>query len=217
MILCSIWRDSGAQQVKLYDHRVRQLRALTDERVEIVAVEGDSTDDTYLQLMEICTPLKVEHGGPYYDSTDNPARWRQLAVVCNVALTAAVRQLERDESLVYIESDLRWEPEMILRLVEHTKKYPAVSPLSLCQNERFYDVFGHRKDGHCFNPWYPYYEGQSESMTQIDSSGSCVALSWSAAQVVEFSQHDCIRGIGRTLYQHGLSLWLDPTLKVEHP
>ena len=212
MILCSIWRDSGAQQVHAYNRRVKELRNLTDERVEIVAVEGDSADDTYLQLMEICTPLKVEHGGPYYDSADIAARWRQLDVVCNVALTAAVRQLERDETLVYIESDLEWDAETMLKLVEHTKHYPAVSPLSLCRQDRFYDVFGHRKDGKKFDPWLPYYPGYDPNqMVQIDSAGSCIALSYTAAQLVEFSQRRIASlGSGVPFMRMGLVIVVGP-------
>jgi hypothetical protein len=54
-------------------------------------------------------------------------------------------------------------------------------------------------------------------MVAIDTAGSCIAFSYDAAQVVSFDNADCILGLGRSLYANGLSLWLDPSLKVVHP
>lgn len=213
MILATIARDADVER---FAYQVKGLRDLMNVRV--VVAEGDSDDDTYDQLLATdFTVLKVEHGGPKFASVDNEQRWRQLASVCNVALTAAVRDLEPDEPLVYCEIDLRWTPETIARLVELTNRVPAVAPMSM-RRGLFYDTWGYTKDGERFNPLYPYFPSfEHGRLHQIDTAGSCIAMSWTAAQVVHFSPHDCIRGIGRSLADHGLSLWLDPELEVRHP
>lgn len=215
MKLVSVWRDHESSVGPYYD-RVKALREIMP--VDVVAVEGDSIDNTYEALQATdSTVLKVEHGGPYFPSVDNPLRWRQLGSVCEVALTAAVRDLAPDEPTVYVESDLVWEPEMMVRLVDHLSLFPAVAPMSM-HGDRFYDTWGHRYRGEGFRSYPPHFDGWSASMMhQIDSAGSCFALSYTAAQVAHFSPVDCIRGIGRSLRENGFSLWLDPTLRVDHP
>ena len=219
-VLCSIMRDSSSYVDRYMDQALNL--AAHHGPVKVVIAEGDSTDDTYARLREYRTftglnVLKVEHGGPYYGSIDNPLRWRQLAVVCNVAMTAAVRIAEADEPVVYVESDLIWDTETMAALIDLTGKYPAVAPLSI-RGKRFYDLWGYRKDGIQFSPTPPYHPRiLNDSMTRIDSAGSCIAMSPTAARVAEFSLTDCILGVGRSLYANGLSLWLDPTRKVIHP
>jgi hypothetical protein len=220
MRLVSVMRDS-ASYVDRYMEQVLRLRKLVGD-VSVTIVEGDSTDNTWERLGEYRTftnidVLKVEHGGPYYPSFDIARRWRQLAVVCNVAMTAATRDLEDDEPLVYVESDLIWTPETIQQLVKHLDHYPAIAPLSIC-GARFYDIWGYSKDGARFGPWPPYHRSLARGeIDTIDTAGSCIAMRGDVAKLVEFSQVDCIRGVGRSLYEHGFSLWLDPTLRVTHP
>lgn len=216
MILLSVFRNSG-NYVDRYIEQVKCLRNLVGD-VHVVAVEGDSTDYTYERLLATdFKVLKVEHGGPMFESMDRALRWRQLGAVCNVGMVAAVRDLTEGEPLVYMESDLIWSPEIVERLVHHTETFPAVAPLSI-QGARFYDVWGYSKDGTRFGPWPPYHPGVNlERMVTIDTAGSCIAMSYAAAQVAEFSLTDCIKGIGRSLYANGHSLWLDPTLRVTHP
>lgn len=215
MKLVSIARNASHQ----VDRYIAQVQALRERMpVDVVIAEGDSADDTYERLCAADVKvLKVEHGGPQYGSHDVLERWRQLAAVCNVALTVGRRDLQPDENLIYVEFDLLWSPETMEKLNAHLSLYPAVSPMSM-HNGRFYDVWGYRKNGDCFPFHPPYFPGWSDTMMhQIDSSGSCFALSNTAAQVAHFGHDDCVLGIGRSIREAGLSLWLDPTLEVTHP
>lgn len=218
MILATVMRNS----VNYLERFFAQVEELNPRL--IVIVEGDSTDDTYahLQAWKVTSApptllLKVEHGGPTFPSIIHPQRWRQLSVACNAALTAAVRELEEDEPLIYVESDLIWTAETMKELASRTTVFPAVAPMSMYDG-RFYDTWGHTHNWEGFAPHAPYFPGyQPNQMHQITSAGSCIAFSWTAAQAVHFSPIDCIRGIGRTLADDGLTLWLDPTLEVLHP
>lgn len=222
MIIVSVFRNS-AEYLERYVNQIKALREHVP--VKVVCAEGDSTDDTFLSLIGQTDykVLKVEHGGPTYTSQNVTARWRQLASVCNVALTAGVRELGADEPLCYVESDLVWEPDVLVRLAEHVTRYPAVSPMSMRPDTahhlgKFYDVWGYTKNWQQFAHHAPYFDGWSETMMhQITSSGSCVMLSSSAAPLVHFDPADCIKGIGRRLAAANMTLWLDPTLKVVHP
>jgi hypothetical protein len=212
MIFATIMRDS-AMYVDRFHEQVDRVGPS-----KVVVVEGDSSDATWeaIQGRDWMT-LKCEHGGPYFGSVDEPMRWRQIALACNVALTAAVRDNDEYEPIIYIESDLIWEPETIESLVGHLDTLPAVAPMSM-QGVRFYDTWGHVKGNRRFSPYAPYHPGlNGHQLVTIDSAGSCIAMTAKAAAVAEFSLTDCIRGVGRSLHAHGYSLWLDPSLAVRHP
>jgi hypothetical protein len=114
--------------------------------VQLVIAEGDSEDGTYDKLEAFIGErdagdvlLKVDHGGPKYGSVDHPARWAQIALVCNAVMDAMPAD-ERPK--VYVESDLIWLPSTITDLVLDLELVPAVA---LClRHGRFYDIWGHR-------------------------------------------------------------------------
>lgn len=218
MIVVSIFRDAS-DYVTRYAAQIEALRLATAERVHCVTIEGDSTDNSYRTLkLAGFDPLKVEHGGPKYESTNDARRWRQVALVCNIAWTVALREVAPDETIIYIESDLIWEPETILALDRHMEKHSAIAPMSFRENSRlFYDIWGHRKDEIAFGWRPPYHPRVNGQITEIDSAGSCFAVHASVANAVEFSLKDCIRGVGRSLRAAGHTLMLDPTLAVYHP
>lgn len=223
MILATAMRNA-ARYLDTWTDQIEALNKAVD--LKVVVVEGDSDDESYKELLAIrdsesfdLLVLKAEHGGKYYPSLDIAFRWRQLAAVCNVVLTAAVNRLSEGEPLVYVESDLQWDVPTMMRLHHHVvdTQFPAVAPLSM-QGARFYDVWGYSKNERRFSPWPPFHPHISaDKMSVIDTCGSCVAMSYPAAQVAEFSSVDCMKGIGRSLAKHGYSLWLDPTLAVTHP
>ena len=214
MILVSVFRNASGY-VERYIEQVKALRDYAP--VKVVCAEGDSDDDTYdLLRASDFTVLKVEHGGPMFPSVDHPLRWRQLAAVCNVALCAAIREMD-DEPLVYVESDLIWDAATLLELGDLASRHGAVAPMCF-QNARFYDIWGYRKDGRRFNPYPPYHPDIADSgLTEIDSAGSCIAMSPTAAEVAHFSAQNCILGIGDSLRNAGLALYLAPHLKIHHP
>lgn len=218
VVLVTVMRDS-AEYVDRFFEQAEQI-----EDAHVVIVEGDSSDFTwdFLATRAMASPLgttllKGEHGGPYYPSIDNPQRWRQLGAVCELALTAGVRIANGEVPLVYVESDLLWDGATMEKLAVQAVTWDAVATMSMYRG-RFYDTWGHVKDGRGFGHHAPYFAGWNpDAMHAIDSAGSCFALSPRAQQYAHFSPIDCIRGIGRSLRENGVQLWLDPHLSVEHP
>lgn len=221
MIIASVFRDS-AEYLERYVTQIKELREHLD--VYVIAVEGDSTDDTWAMLRDTdFYVLKCEHGGPKYGSIDYPTRWRQIAAACQVAMIAATRLTEPDDPFCYVESDLIWEPETMLTLATDLERVPAVAPMSMIRQQddgslRFYDDWGYRKNGVQFSRHEPYFDGWNPGeLTPIDSSGSCFATLGHYLPGLDFSPTSCIRGIGESLRDNGYQLYLDPTVAVYHP
>ena len=236
--IASIFRNS----VPYLDRYVKQVADLSGHLcglgfdIHLIAAEGDSTDDTYEQLkrklgylygrvQHVSTGsqlsiIKAEHGGKAYGSVDNPFRWKNISYVCNKVLESVE---EDDDFLLYVESDLIWDAETMQYLLGHLHQQQhidAVAPLSIHQpTKRFYDTWGHRKDGQCFQQDRPYHPGiRGISLTPIDSAGSCIAMRGEVARECRFTPPELdIVGFGNDIRARGYKLYLDPGLRVLHP
>lgn len=221
MIVASVFRDSESYLGR-YVAQIEALREHID--VYVIAVEGDSDDNTWKALQDTdFYVLKAEHGGPRYGSIDYPTRWRQIAAACNVAMIAATRLCEPDGPFCYIESDLIVEPETLLTLQDDLTRVPAVAPMSMIRNQttgelRFYDTYGHTKNGKPFQTLEPYCDDwDPDTLIPIDTAGSCFMTLGHYLPLLNFSPTSCIRGIGESLRDNGYQLYLDPTVEVTHP
>ncbi len=220
VVLASIFRDA-TDHIPQYFEQVNALREHVP--VTLCIAEGDSTDDTYRALKVRMSTVgdqlvKIDHGGPKFGSEDVLERWQNIAKVCNGVLDAAPRV---DEPLIYVESDLAWEPDTMLGLLADIEKgFPAVSPMSMHRrNDRFYDCWGYRAaDGTKFDRWDPYHwRLDPPNHMELSSAGSCVVISSPLWHHVRFGDDDCIVGLGRSIREEGGSLWLNPNVQVIHP
>src|SRR5689334_12755871 len=118
-----MFRDSESYLDRYFDQVVglRRLLEKRGDKLRVVAVENDSTDETWGRLdqwgfAKFCdlTLLKVHDDCPYYPSVDNPLRWRHHAWVANHVLAEVD---DHDHIAVYVESDLEWQPEHLFQLI----------------------------------------------------------------------------------------------------
>ena len=212
--LCSIFRDS-TEYVGRYLSQITRLR-LAGVDVRLAMAEGDSSDGTYEALEMALRPgdflMKVDHGGPKFHSVDHPDRWANIAKV----VTALIGKVsDPGDALIWVESDLVWEPEAMVDLLASLDEVPAVAPMVYAQDTaRFYDYWGFRKDGQPFNMWPPYWPGMSSAgeqrLIKIDSCGSCFVVD--RAMFPELASWD-----GVWPFRAGGKLWLDPRVEVRHP
>lgn len=219
----SIFRNSTGYHDRYFD-QIAKLEAAIGEPVRLVIAEGDSDDGSYPDLYQRTIDrewdrlLKVDHGGRHFGSVDHPQRWAQVALVCNAVMVAAEPSL--DGPMIYVESDLIWEPATMIQLLEDLAVVPAAAPLSMTGG-RFYDIWGHRgMDGQPFNTIPPYHPSLDTDapLVQIGSAGSCVVMREEVARVARFGENDCIVGLGREIrHKAEASLWLDRRVSVEHP
>jgi hypothetical protein len=203
-----------------------QVAALRDVLLEeghelrVIAAEGDSVDETKKTLraearyhgleLEL---LECSHGGPEFGSTEAPERMQALSKVCN-AIFEGVRPSDR--ALLYVESDLQWPPQTMLRLLglvgQHEKA--IFSPLIMA-GECFYDIWGFRTlDGTRFSPFAPFALGLNGAHFEVSSVGSCLAIPGGAARKCRVRNQNCLVGWCEDARAHGYSVWVVPELRV---
>ncbi len=240
VVLASIFRDS-CPYLERYFAQVRALRdaLLPDKEFRAIWCEGDSMDATYDTLkgwadhyVPFIDLFQYHHGGPKYPSEDIEDRWRRIALVDN----AVMERLPKDtDALIYVESDLIWQPQTMVDLVTLLKKAEAVAPMCFHGDTKaFYDTWGYRgRNGVQFTRHPPYhdmlddpdgmggYPGigiiPEDNLYPLLSAGSCVVMRGEVARVARFGELDCIVGLGRSIREHGYGLWLAPDLAVIHP
>ena len=224
--LTSIIRN-GTRYVDRYMEQAEALaRAIESggDRFVLVMAEGDSTDGTMAWLAEYVqrapfgmVVFSIPHGGPVFGSVNDPTRWRNIARTWN-GLYAQLRQfVGTSDSVIYVEADLIWNVDTMLRLLYHVEcGLDAVSPMSF-HGDVFYDLWGHvGMDGSRFSAAPPYHPSiNGGELVQIASAGSCMAMSGRVALTCRFAEQDAM--LGHSIYANKLKLWLDPTLRVEHP
>lgn len=221
--LCSAFRNATPYLPRYLD-QCYQLDALLytqGHSLRFVWGEGDSTDATLKTLESFiglfkATIVDCTHGGQVYGSIESWLRFKQLSHVGNVIWAAIPKDTD---AVIYVESDLIWEPATLVKLLEVLTVYPAVVPMIMDSPpaDTFYDVWAYRRNGVRFTKRFPFHaDFWPHSGMQLDSAGSCMALRWKLAQGLSFPE-DCFVGFCRLLYEQGGELWLDPSLVCFHP
>lgn len=226
-----MFRDVPQLQVERYFRQINNLRCRWDGNVRVVAVEGDSVDNSYERVYETAkksnvdlTLTQLHHGGPSFkDHQDNPKRWRLMSKVQNelFGLVSTVA----DDIFVYIESDLVWLSLTIESLVEkvvhESTKFDIVVPLCIEANGLFYDVWGFRKDGGRFAKREPYHASllyvDRDELVEIDSAGSCLVMCAQVAERVRIINDYSIVGWCQRARELGYRIAVDLNERVYHP
>lgn len=222
--IISAFRNAASNgQIERYFDQVGALdKALTarGDRLKLILGYGDSTDGTGEALFEEAQFLMdallvdVSHGGKHYGSIENAQRFKQLAYVGNKLLDC----VPPDADVVgIVESDLIWEADTLVRLIDSIQDYVAIAPMIMDGPNSFYDVFAFRRDGVRFTKSPPYYPNINGQLFQVDSAGSVLIMDGDLARQARFEEEDVIVGLCKQIYERGGSVWVDPALKVVHP
>ena len=206
-----------------YMKSIDALRLALDERGDRLFVLigiGDSTDRTNKILSVWALPLPwvqfvdCTHGGPVYGSIVDAGRFRHLAQVMNTLWS----ELPDDADVVVVlDGEIVFDTGTMLALIDHTSIHPAIAPMVWTKHpNRFYDTWGFRRNGERFTEYPPHHPGIGNELLQIDSAGSCVAMQGNVARSVFWPDDDVIVGVCRQINDEGGSIWLDPSLSVEH-
>lgn len=225
IVLASIFRNSYSY-LERFAGQVDALQNALDAEIHLILGEGDSEDGTQqflpYQLQKKCLSFEivtVNHGGPVFGSVDNAQRWRQISQVCNAVLERIPFDADK---VIYVESDLIWKPETMVKLLKHTDQYPAIAAMNFDSKDgHCYDCWGHRSGGTQFSPHPPYHKFLTEkpgSVITMDSAGSCIAMRGEVARNCRYDPPEMgMVGFGLDIWKKGYSLHLDPTCHVFHP
>ena len=229
LILASMFRNA-ATYLDRYFAQAEAFRAIFPT-LRLLLVEGDSTDGTRAELMARIDawPASAEivfrdHGGPAFGSVDSAQRWRQISYACN----GVWDNIPPDAAaVIYVEGDLYWTPDVMCTLLADAARfstYPGASISPMCFHRGtsiFYDIWGYRRNGHMFSqfpPYIPEYEPPAD-LIRIDSCGSCWVMPGGLARLVRYDETalDGPLSFARSIWAAGGSMWLNPTVRVEHP
>jgi len=222
----SAFRNSSRNHhLDRYFDQVLRLRDILHSRgdfIRVIAVEGDSRDDTRAQLMSralksilsLCLHTR-NHGCREWGSVESPERMEKLSYVLNGVLEGVHQE---DEVLIYVESDLVWSPETFIRLIEQLKPgVDVIAPL-IFAGEHFYDVWGFRKNGARFGPFYPYHhELLEDQLTVVDSVGSSFVMRAEVARGCRSIDGEALVGLCRDVWAKHYSVYCDARERINHP
>lgn len=194
--------------------------SLRGDHVTLIWGEGDSTDRTLERLQSYVRfgyPAKIvncTHGGPVYGSVVDAKRFKQLAYVANRMLICIP---DDADVVLMVESDLYWQAETLLALLDRLQDVPCVAPMVMERSSGgFYDTWAFRRNGVRFTKFAPYHPDIGEGLLQLDSAGSCLAMNAVLARQLIWPEEDVIVGLCRQINALGASVWLDPGLTVYH-
>jgi hypothetical protein len=218
LVVGSAFRNTGHFSLQ-YLERVKELQHFFP-KTRVIAVEGDSTDDTRAQLERGAKYHKIpldlrtcNHGGPVFGSVETTERMVALSKVGNAIFDGVV---ESDDVLLYIECDLIWRPRDLVGLIQyaaHNKRH-VIAPLVMA-GPHFYDIWGFRGlDGNRFGPFPPYYPGLADRPFEVGSVGSCLAMSAEIARRCRIRNDYCLVGWCEDARNHGYRIYVDPNTKV---
>lgn len=227
--LCSAFRNSVQNgHLDRYIEQVWALYGALDERGDRLHCawgEGDSDDDTRSQLVGgLCgwefTLVDCTHGGREFGSVERAERFRQLAHVGRCIWAAIPADAD---AVVYAESDLIWDAQTIVRLIDQLQEYPAISPMVLLDRKgwgkgiNFYDTWGGiGLNGRHFEHFPPYNAGYKASEPfPVSSMGSCMAMRGDIARRIAIDD-ELFQGISAQIWRMGESVWIDPQALLFH-
>jgi hypothetical protein len=226
IVLCSLFANSvSSGHLDYYIPQVISLKEmLPADRLRFIWVWGDSQDDTGKTLGEVAdregldaTIVEHSHGLGVFPSTESSERFKVLSGVGNAGLE---HLRETDDCIVWIESDLQWDGETIVSLVDHVKDgLDIVVPfIRFAFTGQFYDIFAYRGlDEKRFLPDPPYHSEYTGKLMELSSAGSCVVMKGECARKARFTPESCFVGLLQNLRKDGYHLWMDPELEVVHP
>lgn len=220
----SFFRNATSYIERYFDQMgaLAKLLVARGDKLALLLGYGDSTDDTHTMLVREAMfflhahLVDVSHGGPVFGSIEDPQRFKQLAGMGNKIL----QHVDDSADVVgIVESDLIWDAETMVRLIDHIQHYVAVAPMVMDGPESFYDVFAFRADGKRFTKEPPYHRcfDRHERLYQLDSAGSVLFMDAHLARKARFSDGESIVGFCRQITWHGGSIWLDPQASCAHP
>jgi len=237
--LLTAMRDSASSHhLRRFHRQVRELEAALRSPLTVIIGEGDSRDHTVSAILEEARERKataqrrtflidVTHGGPRYEATEEPARLAALSNVFNRILDAIPEEGDRGADVVlWVESDLRWEARVLLRLADiiyTDTQVGAVAPMVFA-GEAMYDTWGCRlTDGRRLPPFAPYFPEdylathQYGDLVEMGSLGSCLAMQPTLAKTVRIVNGGAIVEWCRNARGDvGYHLYLDRAARIEH-
>jgi hypothetical protein len=235
IVVVSAFRD----MVGRTDHYMAQIDALqrhawkdsTAHTIRVAAITGDDIDGTETALMISASRYRIpisitrhDTNKPHYPSIEHTERLEALTGVMKAGMHA-VRVGPLADVVLYIESDLLWDPHQVGSIIDMAYRreqgFDIIAPMIFCgTGAQFYDIFVYRKDGARFSPHPPYTHGMrlgAHEITEVDSVGSCLAFRAELALVVKPIGSECLISWCNGARAQGYRVGVAHGFRVNHP
>lgn len=243
VVVVSAFRASSRPHVRRWASQCSALRTHLRTThygsLRLSAIEGDSNDKgaTVTHLTEEgahhalnLTVTHCHHGRPHYGSVEHPDRMTALSKVGNAMLDSIT---PTDDVVVYVESDLVWDPVTVTTLIDlllASSSYQVIVPM-IFAGQLFYDVYAFRGlDGQRFSPFPPYHSSLNghrhryftssptdTQLVEVGSAGSCLVMRGEVAREVRISNGEALVGWCQSARELGHRIAVAPELVVRHP
>lgn len=189
--------------------------------LRLIVVEGDSVDGTLPALREWAdkekrlTVVVCNTGRPHYGSVIDVDRFLVLAAVFNAGLETV--DLAWSDYVLFIPSDVHYEPDILSRLLAHGKD--IIAPFFWGPGgDWFYDVWGFVRDGVQFTNFdRSQLHAYGNVPIQMDTIGGVALIHADVLRAgVRYSIQDVDRGLCWAAQAQGFTVWADPTTHVTH-
>lgn len=235
IVIVSLFRNMSTR-INAYFQQVRALQDHVgpDHPVQVIAVEGDSHDDTERELGKFAelwqVPLELvkhDHGGPEFGSTEDPERLEALTGVLKAGLDAAreIAGKVDDPVVLYVESDLKWHPHQAGSVIDLAFRredgFDVVAPMVFA-GQAFYDIWGFvGRDGERFSPYAPFHRSllrRNKTIIEVSGVGSCFALRGDALEKIRrVAGKEALRSFCKVARMAKLRIGVAPAFRIEHP
>jgi hypothetical protein len=227
VVLGSAFRNAAGPQIGRWSSQCCSLEMRLESwniSFRMIAVEGDSTDNTTNQLLDLQiagAPLSIihhNHGKRVFGSTEESDRLEALSEVGNAILSSVKKD---DDILIYVESDLIWTADVVIYLIGAVMSgYDVIAPM-IFAGENFYDIFVYRGlDGERFSPFSPYHLSlltDSSLPVEVESVGSCLVMKAEVARKCRIKDSRALLGFCKDARERGYRIWVDKMQRIEHP
>lgn len=240
LAVCSAYRDSAGNgplrvgsRIWQAIERIASLKTrFPDAKVEHIAGEGDSVDNTRDHLTQAAAALGVEltlldtsNGVQRFGSVEAPERLAALSKVGNAMFDAVQQDVD---FVLYVESDLIWTADVAELLIQRLMMFDdfdVIAPLVMA-GQYFYDIWGFRGlDGERFSPTSPYHssvpdyaaQAGSQTVVEVSSLGSCLAMRGEVARAARIRHGGALVDWSADARRLGFKLGAWPGLSIAHP
>jgi hypothetical protein len=127
------------------------------------------------------------------------------------------RVRDDDDHVLYVDADLKWEADLVPRLLAH--QVDVAAPLCWAERQqRPYDLWGTRRHGVTISPDEPWFQGvQSRGLQEVDSAACFNVMDAKWARVARFGPTNANVGWHDEIRANGGRIWLDLDARVTHP
>lgn len=220
----SMFNDATGYLARYMQQMARLRTALESygHYLHLLLVEGDSADDTWAQMnqaVETChlhaTMWQHHHRQPLRRGTGHPERLANLSRIWNRMLDGVP---EYSDVVVIVESDLVWETDMMLQLIQRALQDGNIHCPMVWLGDLFYDIYLYRRNGVQFTNDPPYHPDLIMGrQLELDSAGSCLVMPGEIARTHRTTETHELMGLCNSARANGCKVILDSDLSVRQP